>query len=260
MKRVCLSLFSLILTMRVSAQNVDSLYVGNNATESMPLMEETASIRHKEEWALGGFIMLLAPEPDYYDKTLQLYNPPAPMIWFGPSQLNNSMMGDRDAQFHLRSGVFNKIDCGFTFLQISRNLYRGNVGVSASLQYGGYMFNLSRNYTFEKDGHHVEYLPADDENKKDLLSFSMLRVPLMIGAQTNNRLFSLQTGLGLILTTRLGAQWLVTAGLGPITVSYSQNLTPLFKLTDGTKAFPSSFSVGVDIWYWMCRFSHPPKH
>ena len=82
----------------------------------------------------------------------------------------------------------------------------------------------------------------------------------------------MQTGLGLyaggskwedkseshpLLHTRhVGAQWLLIAGVGPVTVNYTQNLTPLFKLEDGTKAYPSSLTVGVDIWYLMCRLLH----
>ena len=69
----------------------------------------------------------------------------------------------------------------------------------------------------------------------------------------------LQTGPGFYHTSRLGAQWLVTAGLGPLTINYSHHLTPLFKLSDGTKAHPSSLSVGLDIWYFFCRFTHPKK-
>ena len=32
-----------------------------------------------------------------------------------------------------------------------------------------------------------------------------------------------------------------------------QNITPLFKLADGTKAYPSSLSIGVDIYYLLSR-------
>lgn len=219
------------------------------------LGQTEGSQRERQNWAAGGVLMLLAPEPDYYDKKLERYNPPVPMVWFGPAWLND----DQHEKFHFRSGVFNKIDCGFTILQISRNLYRGVIGVSASLQFGGSIYTTSRNYSFEKDGHRVEFVPADDEHKKNHLSFAMLRIPLLIGAQTNNRLFSLQTGVGLYQTSRTGAQWLITAGVGPVTLNYSRHLTSLFKLSDGTKAYPSSFTIGVDVWYWLCRFTHRKK-
>lgn len=55
----------------------------------------------------------------------------------------------------------------------------------------------------------------------------------------------------------VGAQWLVTAGIGPFTVNFTQNLTPHIKLADGTKAYPSSLTIGLDLWYAMCRFQRP---
>ena len=240
--------------------NKKTLLTGLLATVTLSGMaqtDESASPRYKENWAIGGFLTLLAPEPDYYDKNLERYNPPSPMICFGSSWLNGGIMGDRQAQFHLRSGVFNKFDCCFTILQVSRNLYRGVVGVSAGFQIGGYSYNLSKNYSAKKDGHRVEIVPSDENDKEDDISFTAVRIPLLIGAQTNNRLFSLQTGLGLCHTSRFGVQWLVTAGLGPITINYSQSLTPLFELNDGTKAYPSSLTVGFDLWYYFCRFTHP---
>ena len=223
----------------------------------MSQTEESQSLREKRKWAVDGVLMWLAPDIEYYDKNIECYNPPVSWVWFGSSWLNGGMMGDRQAQFHLRSGVFNKIDCGFTILQISRNIYRGVVGISAGLQFGGTMYHLANGYSAEKNGNQVDIGPSDDSHKKDNLSFTAVRIPLLIGAQTNNRLFSLQTGLGLCHTSRIGAQWLVTAGLGPVTFNYSQNLTPLFKLSDGTKAYPSSFAIGFDLWYYLCRFTHP---
>ena len=228
-----------------------NMIVGHSQTE------ESQYSGGKVNWAVGGFLTLLAPEPDYYDKSLERYNPPVPMAWFGSSCPNGSIMGDRQAQFNLRSGVFTKIDCGFTILQFSRNLYRGFIGVSAGFQIGGTMYRLPSGYGAKKDGYRVEIAPLDDSHNKESLDFAAVRIPLLIGAQTRNRLFSFQTGLGLYHTSRFGAQWLVTAGLGPLTINYSQNLTPLFKLSSGAKAYPSSLSLGFDIWYLLCRFTHP---
>ena len=167
------------------------------------------------------------------------------------------MMGVPQSQFPLCSGVFRNIDGGCTIFQVSRSLYRGNVGVTAGLQIASYAYDVIPNYSVEKDGYRVKLVPKDEEHQRDELSFTALRIPLQIGAQTSNRLFSLQTGVALLYTTRPGAQWLVTAGLGPLTINYSQNLTPLFKLADGTKAYPSSLTVGVDIWNFLCRVIRP---
>ena len=137
--------------------------------------EESQTPREKQKWAVDGILMWLAPQLEYYDKNIERYNPPVPWVWFGSSWLNGGMMGDRQAQFHLRSGVFNKIDCGFTILQISRNLYRGVVGVSAGLQFGATGYKLSSGYGAEKDGYRVDIGPSDDNHKKDELSFAAVR-------------------------------------------------------------------------------------
>lgn len=74
----------------------------------------------KENWAVGGFLMLLAPEFDHYDKDLVRYDPPSPMLWLGGSWINNGTTGDRYSQIPLRNGVFRKLDVGFTIFQLSR--------------------------------------------------------------------------------------------------------------------------------------------
>ena len=216
-------------------------------------MAQNEGGKQKVDWVAGGLLMLMAPEIERYDKDLVCYDPPSPMAWFGASWLNGGMMGDHHVQFPLRNGVFQKIDCGFTFFQLSRNLYRGNVGVTAALQVVGNMYGVARNYSVEKDGRHVAFISEDEEHQRDLLSFTALRIPLQIGVQTSNHLFSLQTGISLLYTTRPGAQWLATAAVGPLTINYSQNITPLFKLADGTKAYPSSLSIGVDIYNLLSR-------
>lgn len=224
------------------------------ALSGMAQTEEPSSQKEIHNWAAGGLVGLLGagPNPEYYDKNIE-YNPPTPVVWFGSSWLNGSMKEN----MNLRSGVFNKIDAGVTILQISRNLYKGVVGVSASLQFGVTEYTLSSGFRAKKDGHRVDIVSSDENQKRNTLSFTAMRLPLLVGAQTNNRMFSLQTGFGLCHTSRFGAQWLVTAGLGPITFNYSKNLTPLFKLNDGTEAYPSSFTLGIDIMYMISLFSHP---
>lgn len=224
------------------------------ALSGMAQTEDSSSQKEIHNWAAGGLVGLLGADsnPDYYDNNIE-YNPPAPVFWFGSSWLN----GSTTENMNLRSGVFNKIDAGVTILQISRNLYRGVVGVSAGLQFGVTEYTLSSGFRAEKDGHRVDIVSSDENQKRNTLSFTAMRIPLLIGAQAHNRMFSLQTGFGLCHTSRFGAQWLVTAGLGPITFNYSKNLTPLFKLNDGMEAYPSSFSLGFDIMYIISLFSHP---
>ena len=215
---------------------------------------EETSPDEKLKWSAGGLLMLLAPDTDdsYYEKDEERYVPQTTMIWLGSSRLSDGIMHGSQSPFHLKNGSLSQMEAGATFLQFSRNLYRGLAGYSVGLQFVG-----------------TSYAFKDYDNDLDMYA---ARIPLLVGIQTPKRWLSLQTGLGLyaggskwedkseshphLHTRHVGAQWLLTAGVGPVTVNYTQNLTPLFKLSDGIKAYPSSFTVGVDIWYLMCRFFH----
>ena len=214
---------------------------------------DTISPDEKLKWSAGGMFMLMAPYADdsYYEKDENRYVPQTSSVWFGSARLSDGILSGRRSPFHLKNGFLKQQEGGFTLLQFSRNLYRGVAGYSVGLQFVG------TTYTFK------EY--------NNELTFTAVRIPLLVGIQTPRRWLSLQTGLGPyagwdkwedksdnhdIHPSHVGVQWLLTAGIGPVTVNYAQNLTPLFKLADGTKAYPSSFTVGVDIWYLMCRLLH----
>ena len=238
MKHVIIFLFSLV-TISGMAQ-----------TES----GEEISPDEKLKWSVGGFFMLMAPYADdsYYEKDEERYVPQTTTVWLGSTRLSDGILKGSQSPFHLRNGFLKQQEGGVTFLQVSRNLYRGVAGYSVGLQFVG-----------------TSYAFKDYDNDLDMYA---ARIPLLVGIQTPKRWLSLQTGLGLyaggskwedkseshphLHTRHVGAQWLLIAGVGPVTVNYTQNLTPLFKLTDGTKAYPSSFTVGVDIWYLMCRLIH----
>ena len=219
----------------------------------MAQSEEEVSPNEKLKWSAGGLFMLLAPSVDdsYYEKDKERYVPQTTMVWFGSTRLSDGILQGSQSPFHLKSGFLKQREGGVTFLQFSRNLYRGMAGYTVGLQFVG-----------------TTYAFSDDDNE---LTFYSARIPLLVGIQTPKRWLSIQTGLGLyagggkwendsdhqgLHTSHVGVQWLMTAGIGPVTVNYTQNLTHLFKLADGTKAYPSSFTVGVDIWYLMCRLLH----
>ena len=137
-------------------------------------------------------------------------------------------------------------------------------------------YAFSNGYLAKAVDSRIDFVPSVSHLDDNDLFLYAVRIPLLVGIQTPKRWLSLQTGLGLyaggskykyrykgedksdkhhLHTSHVGVQWLLTAGIGPVTVNYTQNLTPLFKLADGTNAYPSSFTVGIDIWYLMCRLS-----
>ena len=228
------------------------------ALMGMAQSEEKISPDEKLKWSAGGLFMLMAPYADdsYYEKDKERYVPQTSMVWLGSTRLSDRILQGSQSPFHLRNGFLKQQEGGVTFLQFSRNLYRGLAGYTVGLQFVG-----------------TTYAFKDYNNELNLYA---ARIPLLVGIQTPRRWLSLQTGLGLyaggskykyrykgedksdkhhLHTSHVGVQWLLTAGIGPVTVNYTQNLTPLFKLADGTNAYPSSFTVGIDIWYLMCRLS-----
>ena len=246
---------------------------------------ERSALPHKKDQlgGGGGLIFLLAPTLTfrnvYYDnKESERYDPQWPTLWFGPSWVNSSIMGSSHPGFHIRHGVFRKQDFGFTFMQLSRNMYRGIAGVSAGLQLVSNSFDIALDQVMRREGNDVRFEPQDEALRENYLTFSYIRIPVMVGLQTYGRQLSIQTGLGLYVggsdykyryrgedkpedhhlhTQNFGAQWMVMAGIGPLTVTFTQFLVPLYKLSDGTKAYPASLTVGFDFNYWMRRHFRP---
>ena len=223
--------------------------------------------------------MLMAPNADnsYYEKDEERYVPQTSMVWLGSTRLSDGMMQGSQSPFHLRNGFLRQNEVGVTFLQFSRNLYRGLAGYTMGLQFIANTYAFSNGYLAKAVDSRIDFVPSASHLDDNDLFLYAIRIPLLVGIQTPKRWLSLQTGLGLyaggskykyrykgedksdkhhLHTSHVGVQWLLTAGIGPVTVNYTQNLTPLFKLADGTNAYPSSFTVGIDIWYLMCRLSH----
>ena len=245
----------------------------------MAQSEEKISPDEKLKWSAGGLFMLLAPYADnsYYEKDEERYVPQTSMVWFGSTRLSDGMFQGSQSPFHLRNGFLRQNEGGVTFLQFSRNLYRGLAGYTVGLQFVGTTYSFSNDYLAKSSDNRIDFVPTGSGVDDNELVLYAARIPLLVGIQTPKRWLSLQTGLGLYAggskykfrykgedksekhhfhTSHVGVQWLLTAGIGPVTVNYTQNLTHLFKLADGTKSYPSSFTIGVDIWYLMCRLSH----
>ena len=262
MRHVTILLFS-IITISGMAQ-----------TES----REKISPEEKSTWSAGGLLMLMAPNADntYYEKDEGRYVPQTSMVWLGSTRLSDGMMQGSQSPFHLRNGFLRQNEVGVTFLQFSRNLYRGLAGYTMGLQFIANTYAFSNGYLAKAVDSRIDFVPSVSHLDDNDLFLYAVRIPLLVGIQTPKRWLSLQTGLGLyaggskykyrykgedksdkhhLHTSHVGVQWLLTAGIGPVTVNYTQNLTPLFKLADGTNAYPSSFTVGIDIWYLMCRLS-----
>ena len=218
---------------------------------------------------------------DYYhqNELSECYDPQLPIFWMGKSLLQDGIMGHTYDGFHLPSGFSNRVEFGVTVVQFSKNFYRGIAGYTSGLQFGVEFYEFDPYMIAEKVGRRTEFHPLNEKLKTNQLINTSFKIPFLVGLQTYGRQLSLQTGPVFHLdfseykfcfkgeklvddapfrTNNFRASWLTMVGIGPITLSFTQSLIPLFRLTDGTRAYPSSFSIGFDLWYWDRRL-HRPK-
>ncbi len=248
------------------------------------VVERSRYARPREQWA--AHLLPLYPictngEVDYslFDYS-SCYDPQLPGLWVGGSTLHDGVFGNKYEGFHLRPGVWRKMEFGFTFLQVSRNLYRGVFGVSTALQFAIENYQLHRDVVAKRKGDKTEFVPSNEMLRDNYINNFSVRIPLLLGVQTRSRVLSLQTGIilhGDRLTYRnrypdekesvgqpfhgyhFRASYTAIAAIGPVTLSFTQSLVPLFQLTNGVKAYPSSLSLGIDCWYWNRRICRERK-
>lgn len=238
----------------------------------------------KEQYSahlIGYFECLDKSMDDFHhqNELSECYDPQLPLFWVGKSYLHDGIFGKSYDGFHLPSGFSDRVEIGFTVLQFSKNFYRGIAGYSSGLQMAVEFYEFDPYMLAKKVGGRMEFQPINDKLITNELMNASIRIPFLVGLQTYGRQLSIQTGPILHLdfsdyhyryrgekenddapfhTNTFRASWLATASIGPLTFSYTQSLVPLFRLTDGTRAYPSSFSVGLDLWYWDRR-RHRPK-
>ena len=211
----------------------------------------------------------------------ELYDPQLPTIWMGYDHLANGILGSSDESFHLQSGLFKKAEVGCTFFQISKNLYKGIAGVSTALQVAGEIYQLDNHWIAEGKGKKIGFRYVEEKVKNNTFPIISIRIPLLAGLQTYNRKWSIQTGPVLhadwtgyhyripghdeqeephLHVNHFRASWMVSAGIGPLTLSVSQDLVPAFQLTNGVKGYTTSFSIGFDMWYLDRRTFRPRRN
>ena len=238
----------------------------------------------KEQYSahlIGYFESFQKDMSDYYhqNELYECYDPQLPLFWMGKSNLQDGIFGKKYDGFHLPSGFSDRVEIGFTIFQFSKNFYRGIAGYTSGLQLAVEFYEFDPYMVAEKVGGRMEFQSIGEKLKVNELMNSSVRIPFLVGLQTYGRQLSIQTGPILHLdfsdyhyrfngekenadapfhTNTFRASWVATVGVGPLTFSYTQSLVPLFRLTDGTRAYPSSFSVGLDLWYWDRR-RHRPK-
>ncbi len=211
----------------------------------------------------------------------ELYDPQLPTLWMGYDHLANGILGNSDKSFHLQSGFFKKMEVGCTFFQLSKNVYKGIAGFSTALQIAGEIYQLDNHWVAQREGKKIGFQYVEEAVKNNTFPIISIRIPLLAGLQTYSRKWSIQTGPVLhadwtgyhyripghdqqeephLHVNHFRASWMLSAGIGPLTLSVSQDLVPAFQLTNGVKGYTTSFSIGFDMWYLDRRFFRPRRN
>ena len=176
-----------------------------------------------------------------------------------------------------KKGFLRQNEAGVTLLQLSKGLSRDIFGATTALQVGMGTIGLDRNYEATREDGKIQFVEAEEKLNSSSIKYLTLKVPVLLGVQDRRHRFSLLSGVSLDLcipgrdlyyyghqnddkkhhwrihANCFSANWQVMAGIGPLTISYTQSLIPLFELNDGTSIYPNSLCLGLDLWYLMRR-------
>ena len=268
-------LYSIVLTLSslsALAQNNDSLLLGtNDTTVVVPQQKKHAIFETAHLFPL--FILCHYP-PDCSSR----FDPQLPAFWIGDMTLHEGFMGRKTDGVPIKEGFIRQNEVGLTILQLSKGVFSDLTGATTALQVGLGTIGLDKDYELTREKGKIGFVAAQETLSSSTINYLFLRIPFLVGVQDRKHRFSLLSGLSLdfcvpsydrynyrhqnedkrhycrIHAKPFSVNWQVTAGVGPVTVSYSHSLSPLFNLTDETRVFPSLLSIGLDLWYLQRRY------
>ena len=206
------------------------------------------------------------------------YSSMHPTIWLGSKSLSTNI-GNKESTtskegIHARGGFEIGITTAEGILPINK---RGNFLFSTAIQMVYNKHSFQNSALLANDGHHIAF--EDHTNapaSANYMSYASMRVPFMLGyAPTVNwstDWLDTQFGIGIVPEYRFGKarymfepeafgnpverklnlyHWGMNVDfnmvLGPVKFCASIDLLPLFKTTDGKKAYCSSLNFGINI-------------
>ena len=205
----------------------------------------------------------------------KMFDPQIPVVWFGMSSLHDGIFGNYSGDFHLKDGKWRKTEFGITIWQFSKSFYLRCLGLTLGMQIYGSHYRLEDGTRALRWGNKVEFRNTDEFFRSNSIDISGLRIPVLIGYHTPYNIFSIATGLTLgirrgdfeysfhgenyqqshenhLHVIFFSVDWTAIAALGPFTLTYNHSFIPLFKTVNNINAYPSSLSLGIDIW-WLHR-------
>ena len=195
--------------------------------------------------------------------------PHFPTLWMGFSRLSQKVGGNQAEDIH---GRYSKgFEIGFTPFSVAQSFNKSNTfGVVAAMQV------VYTRFCFQKDWqmastHPIAFVQTAERAKGHYMDVGSLRLPVMLQISYDN---SDGIAFGLAPEWRMANRykWNPMGGsamqevsgsceikpfglnlesyvsYGPLSLTGSVGLTPLFKTADGKKGYSVSANVGIDIW------------
>lgn len=203
------------------------------------------------------------------DRDLQTmyFRPAFPTVWYGFNNLTKGFSSNDNGPTRVRrTGSF---ELGVTPYAIAIPLSKSKTyGFSAAAQLVFARYSFEKDFAMRNSGAGIERIDCPSATKNNMY-FGALRIPVMFNVQTTDG--TVNFGLGVSLEARTNAKYNFSApgGLDGIPDGLRLNrfglnfetsmdytvfhlrcgcgITPLFKTTDGVKAYQASIQLGIDI-------------
>lgn len=203
------------------------------------------------------------------------FRPQYPMLWYGLATIGrHPFSNSSDGLFGRRKGSF---EIGITPFSMAIPFNKSRtIGLTAAVQAAWVRHNFSRGYALGQEGGRVSFTPLAAQSESNNINYGLLRVPVMLSLQQDYTDYSFNIGLSaevrtnakyrftpasgtpatgvpdVIRLNRFGLNAEMSFSIGCIVIGGSFGLTPLFKTTDGNKAYTIQGNIGIDVLK-LCR-------
>ena len=198
--------------------------------------------------------------------------PHFPTVSFGTAHLTQRAVGNSYDAIHGR--LSKGFDIGVTTFAFAQPLNKSNsFGLAAAVQMGYTRYCFQKDWLLQ-DGSPLSFVQTAERAKGDYMDVVRLKIPVVLqisidafdgigfGLSPEWRLANTykwnpqpasslsKTAEGRSINT-FGLNLVWMAGYGPFSMQAEMSLTPLFKTTDGHKAYGTSATIGIDVWTLM---------
>ncbi len=203
------------------------------------------------------------------------FRPHYPTVWFGFTAPSKGVFSSSKGDTHLRRSK--SFELGFTPWSVAFPFNKARTfGLTAAVQVAWVHQCFQKDYGVSQDGDRFVYTQLDPRAKGNNMNYAAFRLPVMLSYQEDYS--NAQMSLGLSFEVRTNASYrlapsdgMTTDGypdylrlrrcglnleyslsIGPVIMSATVGLTPLFKTQTGTNAYMHSAKLGVDVLE-LCR-------